>query len=124
MTRTYTTESERQAALAEAKAEYARTGVFHTPMPAALAEHEARRHGPAPFGVRRPDARPTPASGVSAEQVAAVVREATATLTDHAALSYAARTLREAGATDSQVTEAMRRVQDERDRQRQRDGGW
>jgi hypothetical protein len=142
--RTYTTEQEREQALAAAQEDYRRTGVLHTPVPAALAAHEATRYRrlnvePMP-GLRgataaqlaeaRADGRAlvaetaAPAStGVSAEQVAAVVQEAALhVVTDADALSQVARRLREAGATANQVSEAMRQVADER--ARRRDPGW
>jgi hypothetical protein len=122
-TRTYTTEEERQAALAAAREEYARTGVLATPMPAALAAHEAVRHGRAAFGVTRP-AAPAPTTGpaVSDQEVAAVAREAVAMLTDAAAASHVARRLRAAGGDPATVNAAMRQVQAERDIRR--DPGW
>jgi hypothetical protein len=120
--RTYTTEQERQAALAAARQEYTRTGVLHTPVPAALAAHEATRHGPAPFGVIRPAPTPAPGPAVTGEQVAAVVREAVASIDDAQAQSYAARRLREAGADRATVSAAMRQVAAER--AARRDPGW
>jgi hypothetical protein len=124
-TRTYSTESERQAALAEARAEYVRTGVFRSPQPAERAAFEATRHGRAAFGVSpRPAPAPAPAAGgVDQALLAAVVQEAAAhVVTGADAQGQVARRLREAGASHQQVTEAMRRVQDER--ARQRDPGW
>jgi hypothetical protein len=129
MQRTYSTESERQAALAEAREEYARTGVLHTPMPAELARHEATRY-------RRLNVEPVPGlRGATAAQLAEARADGRALVAETApadvaqivqeaadsrvglweAVSDVARRLREAGATEGQVTEAMRRVQDARE---------
>jgi hypothetical protein len=122
--RSYHSEVERARALEAARAEYARTGVFIPPVPAARAAYERTRHHRAAFGITRPDPAPAPgpASAMSAEQVAAVVCEAVTAIDDAQAQSFVARRLREGGATDDQVTGAMRRVQDQRDAQRT--PGW
>jgi hypothetical protein len=113
MLRTYSTEEERVRALEAAQEEYRRTGVLRTPTSAVLARHEAQRYPRLPGTAPLP-APPTPT--VRDDQVAAIVQEAAASrLGEWDAVSYAVRTLREAGATESQVSEAMRRVQDARE---------
>jgi hypothetical protein len=121
--RTYTTEDERQAALAAARENYNRTGVYAPPIPASQAAYEAGRHHRAAFGITRP-APPAPAPGavMTDQEVAAVAREAVGMLTDAAAASHVARRLREAGGDPATVSAAMRQVQAERDTRR--DPGW
>ena len=133
--RTYTTEAERVRALESAMAAYRRTGVLETPRPAQLVEHEAVRYrrlnpGIAPglpgatveqLAAARADGRgltqppPAPGLSVSDQEVAEVVREAAGMIDDVQAQSWTARRLNEAGATDGQVSTAMRQVQAERE---------
>ncbi len=114
--RVFTSESERQAAEAEAREEYCWTGVYTPPIPRELESYQATRYAQHPMvaAARRP-APPVPA-GVSAELVERVVRESTCT-------GEVARELRMAGADMPTVLAAMRTA--ERRLEAQRPGeGW
>jgi hypothetical protein len=115
--RTYSTEQERLDAERAALADAQRTGHYQAPVSAQEAEAYQRRYTPS-LNVPHAGGAPTPkASPVTAEQVAQVVREATAGLPDPTGVNddnaqgRVARQLQALGATSDQVMTAMRQVQ-------------
>ncbi len=105
---TYTSDTERVRALEAAHADYARSGVFTPPVPAAVAAYRAIRYHRPAWGVTRPDPpAEVAAPGPDPQQVAQVLRESAGSI-DHAnAAGAAARALRAAGLTAGQTAAAL-----------------
>lgn len=108
--RVYSTEAERLVAEREALRDAARTGAYLAPQHVDDAAAEARRYHPANFGVRRPSAPESQTPGVSAEEVAEIVREAMGGADPQAAQGKVARDLQALGADSTTVNLQMRRV--------------